>query len=98
MKKLTKHTNILARLSSFMKRYTMLILFFILSGMYGFLAYRINTLTQAEPSDEAVTEKLKTVPRPRIDKADIVKMQKLEKGNVEVKTLFEDARKNPFTE
>lgn len=80
------------------KRYTTLIFIIVLCGVYGFLAYRINSLTQAEPAPEAITEKLKTVSRPRIDQNAVDKMTKLEQENVEVKSLFQAARNNPFSE
>lgn len=98
MKKLSNITTILAAVNRFITRYTVMILFVVLSVMYGFLAYRINVLTQAEPSDEAVVEKLNTVPRSKIDQTAIDKMRQLENENIEVKTLFEEARNNPFSE
>lgn len=98
MKKIANITTIFASVNKFITRYTMLILFVVLSVMYGFLAYRINVLTQAEPSDELVAEKLNTGPRTKVDQTAVNKMRQLEKENIEVKTLFEDARNNPFSE
>jgi hypothetical protein len=67
-------------------------------GLYGFLLLRINTLTRQEPSDDAVTEKLQTVKRPRLDKSLADKLENLEGQDTEVKALFEQARQNPFAE
>ena len=72
------------------------ILFFV--GVYGFLVFRINTLARSEPGDDAVTEKLQTVQRPKIDQNAVDKIQQLEDQNIEVQTLFKDARQNPFLE
>lgn len=83
---------------SFLKRYVLIIFFVVLCGIYGFLTYRINSLTQADPDPEAVSEQLKMVPRPRVDQAAIDKMKQLEEENVEVQALFQDARNNPFSE
>lgn len=83
---------------SFLKRYVVVIFFVILCTVYGFLTFRINSLIQAEPDPTAVSEKLQTVPRPRVDQAAIDKMRELEEENVEVKALFDEARSNPFSE
>lgn len=70
----------------------------IMLGLYGFLVFRINSLTTAEPTDDAITERLKTIQRPKIDKEVVDKIQNLEDNSVEVKTLFQEARDNPFNE
>lgn len=80
------------------KRYTRFAFFILVAGMCGFLIFRINTFTQAEPSDEAVTEKLKTVKRPNIDATVLKRIEDLKDQNVEVDTLFKQARDNPFSE
>ena len=80
------------------KRYIVVIFLVSLCVVYGFLAYQINSLTQAEPTPEAVAEKLETVARPRIDQDAVDKMQQLEEENIEVRTLFQEARSNPFSE
>lgn len=66
--------------------------------LYGWLVLQINLLNRREPSDEAITERLQTIKRPRIDQATIDKIQKLQDNNVDVKTLFKQARDNPFQE
>lgn len=98
MKKIANITAIFTTITKFFNRYTLLMLFLVLSTMYGFLAYRINVLTQAEPTDEVVAQKLNTVPRSKIDQTAIDKMRQLENENIEIKTLFEAARNNPFNE
>lgn len=79
-------------------KYLWLIIFVIFVSVYGFLVIRVNSLTAGQPSDDAIAEKLKTVQRPRIDENAAIKMQQLEKQNVNVQTLFNDARQNPFAE
>lgn len=75
-------------------------LLFVLTmlGLYSFLVFRINSLTTAEPTDDAITEKLNTVQRPKVDQTVIDKVQSLEDNSVEVKALFQEARDNPFSE
>lgn len=80
------------------RQYIVFIFFILLIGMYGFLVYRINTLTSTEPDETKVTEQLQTIKRPRIDQDAVNKIQELEDENIEVQSIFEQARENPFSE
>ncbi len=80
------------------RKYKMFIFFIVLLLLYGFLVFRINTLSNKEPSDDSVTAKLQTVSRPHIDESVIEKIQLLRDNSVKVKTLFNQARQNPFQE
>jgi hypothetical protein len=93
--------ELISKLSSFLRklqRYAAFIFIIALLGIYGFLVFRINTLNSREPSDDAVTEKLQTVKRPKIDQSAVDKIQQLQDQHVEVKSLFDQARNNPFSE
>ena len=80
-------------------RHYVVIFFFIgLTATYGFLILRINELTQGEPDESAIQEKLKTAPRPKLDDSAAKKIKELEVQSIEVQTLFKDARENPFLE
>jgi hypothetical protein len=78
--------------------YLGLIVVIVILGMYSFLVFRINNLTTAEPPEDAIAEKLKTVQRPKIDQQVVERVQSLEDNSVEVKALFQEARDNPFSE
>lgn len=80
------------------KKYLVFIFIVAFLGIYSFLVFRINTLASTEPSDDAVAEKLKTVQRPRLDQAAVDKIEDLQAQNIQVQTLFEQARQNPFAE
>jgi len=80
------------------KRYVAMIFIACLVGACGFLVLRINTLASSEPSDDAVAEKLKTVQRPKLDQAAVDKIEQLKDQNIEVQSLFDQARQNPFSE
>ncbi len=77
-----------------------LVFIFIMTVMiiYGYLVFHINTLASQEPAEDAVAERLKTVSRPRIDEDTLTKIEQLEDQNIQVQTLFQQARDNPFTE
>jgi Tfp pilus assembly protein PilO len=80
------------------KRYVVMIFIACLVGACGFLVLRISTLASSEPSDDAVAEKLKTVQRPKLDQAAVDKIEQLKDQNVEVQSLFDQARQSPFSE
>lgn len=91
-------TNKLQPIIEYAKRYRVILFALFLLGMYGFLIYQISVLSQSEPDPTTVSESLSTVKRLQIDQESIDKVLELEEQNVEVKTLFQQARENPFNE
>lgn len=81
-----------------LKKYLVFIFILLVLSVYSFLVFHINTLAQQEPDEAAVVERLKTVQRPKIDQDALDKIQLLEDQNIQVQTLFQHARDNPFTE
>ena len=79
-------------------RYKAIAFFLIITSLYGFIIWRINVLSTAPPSQEAVAEVEKAATQPRINQATIEKMESLQDNSVRVQTLFNDARSNPFEE
>jgi len=88
----------LRQLLQTLKGYSVFIFIVFILLIFSFLVFRINMLTRVEPSDDAVTAKLQTVKRPQIDQDSINKLQALQDNSVEVQTLFQQARDNPFHE
>lgn len=82
----------------FVKRYAVFIYMLIMFGIFGFLILRVNYYSQAEPTEEAIQEKLQTAKRPKVDAAALDKIQQLQSQNIQVNSLFDQARKNPFNE
>lgn len=80
------------------RRYLLIIFIIIFALIYGFLVFRVNSLNRLEPTDEALTEKLSATKRPKINQDDIDKIQQLQDNSVEVQSLFNQARNNPFQE
>lgn len=81
-----------------LKKYVVFIFAMVVLLVYGYLVFHINTLASQEPSDDAVAERLKTVQRPKIDEDVVDKIEQLQDQNIQVQTLFQQARDNPFTE
>jgi Tfp pilus assembly protein PilO len=82
----------------FAQKYAHFLFFIFLAGLVGYLLWHINSLNQAEPTDDAVTSKLKTVQRPNVDQNALNQIQQLQDQNIEVRGLFEHVRDNPFSE
>lgn len=90
--------NKLIPVANFFKRYAVFISILAVLLIAGFFVLRINQYSRLEPSDSAVEERLQTVQRPKVDKAVLDKIQQLQDQNVQVQTLFDQARNNPFNE
>jgi uncharacterized protein involved in cysteine biosynthesis len=84
-------------LIDFLKRDSVGIFLAIIAVIFGFLIWRIGNLAGAEPSQDALDEKLQTVVRPRIDPDGINKIQELQDQNIDIQSYFSD-RENPFQE
>lgn len=80
------------------KKYLVFIFIITVLIIYVALVLFINTLASQQPNDDAVAEQLNTVTRPRINEDTLDKIKQLEDQNIQVQTLFQDARENPFTE
>lgn len=81
-----------------LKRHFWIILFVLIGGLYGLLIFNINKFNRQEPDNATVAQRIEQVPRPRIDTQTAEKLKKLEDNSQEVRSLFQDARDNPFTE
>lgn len=93
--------KILARLSALLpilKKYAAFLFVITFLGIYVYQVNRIGHLIQDEPSQNAVNEKLKPVSQLKIDENSIKQITELESQNIEVKTLFDSARQNPFSD
>jgi hypothetical protein len=89
-------TTIVRNVLSGAQRYTSFIFIISILLIYAFLIVRISVLSQASPSEDAIAEQSNTIKRLKLDETSIVKIEQLEGQNVEVKSIFEKARDNPF--
>ncbi|CAN5421094.1 hypothetical protein BH10PAT3_BH10PAT3_0970 [soil metagenome] len=82
---------------NFLKRDSVGIFLAIVAVIFGFLIWRIGNLAGAEPSSDAMSEKLTSVVRPKIDPASIKKIEDLQAQNIDIQSYISD-RNNPFQE
>ncbi len=78
------------------KKYSGFVFIVIILGLYSFLVFQISRLTLADPAPSAVDQQVQNTGRIKIDQESINKIQQLEDQSVQVQSLFESARDNPF--
>lgn len=79
-------------------RYRIVIFLLAVAAVYGFIFVRINTLGNAQPSAEAIAAQNNPIKKAHIDKSVVKQLESLRDNSVNVQTLFEQARNNPFQE
>jgi len=79
-------------------KYAVLLFILLLSIVYGFLVLRINSMQSAPPSSVSGSQKVTVVTTPHIDPKLVSQLQQLQDNSVSVKSLFDQARSNPFQE
>lgn len=81
-----------------LRRYRLLIFIVVLVSIYSFLVYRINVLNNQTPNQDDITAKLQKSQSPKIDQSVVDKIKRLQDNSVDVQSLFNQARNNPFQE
>lgn len=84
-----KYLKLVARHATFIATVVVLL-------TYMLVVWRISSLASAEPSEES--EKTISSSIPKVDKKAVEQILKLEESNSEVRSLFNEARNNPFQE
>ena len=80
------------------KPYIGVLIFLIFAGVYGYMIFKINSLAAPQVDENAVLTETKSLPVPKIDDAAAKQLQTLKDNSVNVQTLFEQGRTNPFQE
>jgi hypothetical protein len=94
-------TAILKQLSTvgeFIKRFRFVIAFAIFGALYAYILTQVSAINIKAPSEAQITDQVTTAPRTKVDPELAEKIKSLEEENVQVKTIFNEARKNPFDE
>lgn len=79
------------------QRYSVLLFVIFVAGVYGFMSYKIYTLSSPATDTSAVDTQVTSL-TPRIDAETVRQLESLEDNSVNVQTLFDKARKNPFAD
>jgi hypothetical protein len=78
--------------------YVGVLLFLLFAIIYGYMVLSINKLSNPVIDPVEVTTEAKASPSPRLDAHAAEQLQTLKDNSVNVQTLFEQSRTNPFQE
>lgn len=81
-----------------LQKHVAIVFFLVLTGLYGFLVWRINVLSSAPPSQADISSATQNVPKPKISEDVVKKIEGLQDNSVRVQAIFNEARQNPFQE
>lgn len=79
-------------------RYAAILFFLLVAGVYSFVLFRINSLSNIQPTSENISSQEKTATVPNIDPRVVKQLETMKDNSVNVQTLFQQARDNPFQE
>jgi hypothetical protein len=79
-------------------RYSLVLFLLFVGGLYGFIILEIGSLSNAQPSSQDISQQVNAAQLPRIDKTVVKQLKSLQDNSVNVQSLFNDARNNPFQE
>lgn len=79
-------------------KYAVIIFLALVVILYGTIMYKIHTLSNEQPSQDAVTSQVKGAKIPHINPQVVQQLQSLQDNSVSVQSLFDQARQNPFQE
>lgn len=82
----------------FVNRYKAIMFFLLIAGLYGFILWRINNLSNIPASEADVAELQNAAKQPHIKPETITRLRSLQDNSVRVQTLFSETRNNPFNE
>ena len=81
-----------------LQQYSFIGFLVLVSLIYAFVFFRINSLNNAAPSATAIDDQVQSAHVPHIDTGIVQQLQSLQDNSVSVHALFEEARANPFQE
>lgn len=84
------------KLANKIKKFMVPVFILLIFSVNSFLIFRINQYSSQGPSPDQVAEQQSSIKRIVIDEESIDKILRLQKRNIAVKSLFEEARDNPF--
>lgn len=88
----------LAPIGAMLRRYIAVWFILLLVVVYGFVLYNIQAAVTAEPSQDSIDTEVHSTATPHVDPTVVQQMQSLQDHSVNVQTLFDQARSNPFQE
>jgi hypothetical protein len=81
-----------------LNRYKVVLFVVFVTVVYGLMLFRIETLNSIQPSTDQVAAENNPIKAARVDKKVVDQLQALQDNSVNVQSLFQQARNNPFQE
>lgn len=78
------------------KRYSTTLFIFLVASIYLFILFQTNTLVNKQPDEASI--KVDTAKSLKVNEDVVRQLKTLEDNSVNVQTLINDARNNPFQE
>lgn len=79
-------------------KYSLILFIVLVVGVYGFVVFKIQSLSSQEPSETDISSQVQAAKIPKIDQNVVLQLQSLQDNSVNVQKLFVEARTNPFQE
>ena len=88
-----------AKIKPLLRKYAVFTFIIVFLCIYVFMVQQIGNLINAEaPAQPATESTTKPITGLKVDEAAAKQMEQLESQNIEIQTLFSEARRNPFSE
>jgi hypothetical protein len=81
-----------------LKKYSSVLFFLLFALVYGYMIMKINAFSNAPVDEDEVILQVTSSPSLRIDEDAVQQLQTLKDNSVNVQTLFDQGRTNPFQE
>ena len=88
--------NKLQPVKLFVTRYAVIIFIIVVAGIFGFMALQISIYSSSEPTSDQIDEKKSNLSQVRLNDEAAQKIQELEDKNINIESLFNNGRANPF--
>ena len=79
-----------------LRPYSFVIFVALVGIVYATVLLRVQSLSNQQPTDEAISSQVEAARIPHIDPKVVEQLNSLEDNSVSIKTLFDEARSNPF--
>lgn len=80
----------------FIIRYAVIIFIIVVAGIFGFMTLQISVYSNAEPTSDQIEEKKNSLSQVKLNDEAAQKIQELEDKNINIESLFNNGRANPF--
>lgn len=92
-------SNLMKRISiyiTFCRQHLMILFIAVTVIIYGFLSFRVINGVNSQPNSNTLNQQANSTQAIRIDQKSLNKLRALQDNSVNIQSLFNEARNNPF--